>query len=196
MVQQRPSLTQKKPQSPPAGGWLARWRQSDANVAPQPPRRPSADTPAAVQMQRGLLAWLNSAQAATAWGTLLLILGIAAAVYLHQVSQTAIVGRIIMGTQISLDQLRAANSLLRQEIATEQALETLEARAVALNRPYGRIELTTIEYLPVTVPPAVVAAPPAPPAPPPPIETIGEALRLFVRQNVTILARGAASDGR
>lgn len=142
-----------------------------------------------------LSAWLNNAQLAIGWTIILLMLSIAGGTYLIQISQTAMINRntqTIVSETLAVHQV---NNKLMEEIAMARSLDQLQSRIKSLGNTYVDPNTSQTEYLPVVVP--VVAAP-IPPAETPQNnhpQTFGEALWLFIRESVSILARGVAKDG-
>ena len=134
--------------------------------------------------------WLRSAQLAIGWAVMLLILGAASGVYLHQVSTTALVGRNAELLDLELHAQRESNAQLRQQIALLQSLENMQTRTQGYGMQFVDSSPETIEYLEVVIPPPVVATPePSAPRVPPP-DTLGQAIRLLIYENVSVLGRG------
>lgn len=151
----------------------------------------------AIEMQRGMVQWLRSAQAAIGWAVILVIVGTGIGVYIQRISYTAITGRHAEQMYVELKQLEFENSLRREEIANEQELYRMLARSNDAAGESRFIAPSAAEsiYLPIELPgePAPVVTPtPLPPAPP---ATIGEVLWLLFMEKVNSFGMGV-SDGQ
>ncbi len=160
-------------------------------------RRTKGRSRQATEMQRGMVQWLRSAQAAIGWAVILVIVGTGIGIYIQRISQTALTGRHAEQMYVELKQLEFENSLRRETISNEQEIYRLLSRTNNAAGGSQFIEPSSAEavYLPVEIPgaPAPVVTPlPAPPAPP---ETIGEVLWLIVLDNFNSFGRGV-SDGQ
>ncbi|MGB1250364.1 MAG: hypothetical protein ACPG8W_07010 [Candidatus Promineifilaceae bacterium] len=154
------------------------------------PREGASRTHIATARMQTFVQWLRSAQLAIGWAVMLLILGAAAGVYLHQVSTTALVGRNAELLDIELHSLRETNAQVRQQIALMQSLDRMQERTYSYNLQFIDSSPEAIEYLEVIIP-APVASPPeaiAPLVPPP--DSLGQALLLLAYENVSVLGRG------
>jgi hypothetical protein len=91
------------------------------------------------------LLWLTEAQAALGWAVLLALAAVLGAIYLHQASGIARVGRTVQGIQFQLNEIKRENAKLELDIAERQSLHRLRAEAIRL----GFIPATPddIEYL-------------------------------------------------
>ncbi len=91
------------------------------------------------------LLWLSEAQAALGWAALLALAAVLGAIYLHQTSGIARVGRTVQGLQYQLDEIKRTNAGLELEIARAQSLERLQEEAI--RHGYVRASPEDIEYL-------------------------------------------------
>ena len=57
-------------------------------------RRTKGRSRQATEMQRGMVQWLRSAQAAIGWAVILVIVGTGIGIYIQRISQTALTGRM------------------------------------------------------------------------------------------------------
>ncbi len=78
------------------------------------------------------LLWLTEAQAALGWAVLLAMAAVLGAIYLHQTSGIAEVGRTVQRLQYELDEVKRINSGLELDIAHAQSLERLIEEAKRL----------------------------------------------------------------
>jgi len=78
------------------------------------------------------LLWLTEAQAALGWAVLLAMAAVLGAIYLHQTSGIAEVGRTVQRLQYELDEIKRINSGLELDIAHAQSLERLIEEAKRL----------------------------------------------------------------
>jgi hypothetical protein len=158
-------------------------------------RRTKSRSRQAVEMQRGLVHWLRSAQAAIGWAVILVIVGTGIGVYIQRVSQTALTGRHAEQMYVELKQLEFENSLRREKISNEQEIYRMLSRtndAAGGSRFIAPDSAESI-YLPIEIPgaPAPVVTPlPALPAPP---ETMGEVLWLLLMENIHSFGRGVSN---
>ena len=149
----------------------------------------------AAGVQRGMVDWLRSAQAAIGWAVIVIIVGAAVGVYVQRVSQTAITGRHAEQMFIKLKQLEFENSLRRQEISNEQEIYRMLSKSsdAGGNNQFVAPSSADSIYLAVEIPsPAVTAAEPAPETVAPP-ESIGEVLRLLLSETFGPLGRGVSN---
>ncbi|MEM7333372.1 MAG: hypothetical protein AAF490_14875 [Chloroflexota bacterium] len=143
------------------------------------------------------LSWLTEAQAAIGWGIILFIAALLGAIYVRQASRIATIGRRVQVKQIDLVELKRDNSTLEQGIAEAQSLDRLQSEAIRLG--FVQADPEDIEYIVVPeYPPesaeTAVALPTSPPQSDPLPETIGEALWLSVRNNMSGLVQGEARE--
>ena len=79
--------------------------------------------------KRRKLLWLTEAQAALGWAVLLALAAVLGAIYLHQTSEIARVGRTVQSLQYQTDEVKRANSSLELDIARAQSLPRLKHQA-------------------------------------------------------------------
>jgi cell division protein FtsL len=82
--------------------------------------------------RRRSLLWLTEAQAALGWAVLLALAAVLGAIYLHQTSGIAQVGRTVQGLQYQLEEVKRENSSLELNVAEAQSLERLRREAERL----------------------------------------------------------------
>lgn len=135
-----------------------------------------------MEQKLGLVDWLRSAQLALGWAAVLVILSVAVAVLLYQVSQTALIGRNAQLIRRELDSMRRENTVLRLRIAEMQAQTARQQSGLAVALPTAEerpaVEYLTVQTLPTPLPAEAAAADLALPDPP---ETFGAALAEAVR---------------
>lgn len=82
--------------------------------------------------RRQRLLWLTEAQAALGWAVLLALAAVLGAIYLHQTSGIARVGRTVQGLQFQLDEVKRANNDLELDIARAQSINRLKEDSESL----------------------------------------------------------------
>lgn len=145
--------------------------------------------------------WLTQAQVALGWAIVLLLLGSVGALYLGQVSRTALVGSEALELERTLTVLNDENHDIEQAIAAATSIGAMELRAREMGLEFVRPKPEEIDYLNTTVyiaPSApvtlatdtdIVAQPVTPP-------TIGDALMIIIQDNFTQLFQGGSRANR
>ncbi|MFN2188595.1 MAG: hypothetical protein ACK2T3_07510 [Candidatus Promineifilaceae bacterium] len=88
-------------------------------------QRPRPKRAGSKKAKRRKLLWLTEAQAALGWAVLLLMGAVLGAIYLHQTSGIAEVGRTVQRLQYEVDEIKRINSQLELDIADAQSLDRL-----------------------------------------------------------------------
>jgi hypothetical protein len=135
---------------------------------------------------------LTEAQAALGWAAVLMLVAVLGAIYLHQTSRIAGVGRHVQLLQYELDELKRSNAGLERQIAQAQTLERLQVRAQEMG--FIRASAENVEYLIIPNYPAEPGSEPLPAAqrPKPTADSLGEALWQSFRSSVGDLIHGEA----
>ncbi len=141
---------------------------------------------------------LTEAQAALGWGVILVLAALLGTIYVSQASRIASVGRRVQILQNELTELKRQNNDLERDIAAAQAIDRLQAEATRLG--FVEADPTDIEYIivpdypaeleetdPLEIPPTVTAVPP-------PVETVREALWLYLSDRFSDFIRGEARE--
>jgi len=141
---------------------------------------------------------LTEAQAALGWGVILVLAALLGTIYVSQASRIASVGRRVQILQNELIELKRQNNDLERDIAAAQALDRLQAEAIRLG--FVEANPADIEYIivpdypvkleetdPLEIPPTVTAVPP-------PVETVREALWLYLSDRFSDFIRGEARE--
>ena len=141
---------------------------------------------------------LTEAQAALGWGVILVLAALLGTIYVSQASRIASVGRRVQILQNELTELKRQNNDLERDIAAAQAIDRLQAEATRLG--FVAADPTDIEYIivpdypaeieetdPLEIPPTVTAVPP-------PVETVREALWLYLSDRFSDFIRGEARE--
>lgn len=89
--------------------------------------------------------WMTEAQAALGWGVLLTLAAVLGAIYLHQTTGIARVGRRVQNLQFQLSEVKRINASLELEIAEAQSLDRLQEEARRLG--FVPADADDIEYL-------------------------------------------------
>lgn len=142
--------------------------------------------------RRRKLAWLTEAQAALGWAVLLALAAVLGAIYLHQTSGIARVGRTVQGLQYQLNEVKRENTRLELEIAEAQSLSRLNEESDKLG--YRRALPEDIEYLVILdFPPLIDPLELEDPQPEPvPIDSAIEAIFRALTSRIGSLGRGEA----
>ncbi len=142
--------------------------------------------------RRRKLAWLTEAQAALGWAVLLALAAVLGAIYLHQTSGIARVGRTVQGLQYQLNEVKRENTRLELEIAEAQSLSRLNEESDKLG--YRRATPEDIEYLVILdFPPLKDPSELEDPQPEPvPIDSAIEAVFRALTARIGSLGRGEA----
>lgn len=134
--------------------------------------------------------WHTEAQAVLTWGIIMVLAALVGAIYLHQASRIASVGREVQTLQYQLNETKRVNSEVERDIAEAESLERLQAEAQRLG--FVRAAPDDVEYVVILgVPvenPAVQAIEIQNRSEP--YETIREALWIAVQDNLGSLERG------
>jgi cell division protein FtsL len=101
--------------------------------------------PRSKKEKRRKLAWLTEAQAALGWAVLLALAAVLGAIYLHQTSGIARVGRTVQELQYELNEVKRENTRLELKIAEAQSLSRLNEESDKLG--FRRALPEDIEYL-------------------------------------------------
>lgn len=143
--------------------------------------------------RRQKLLWLTEAQAALGWGVLLALAAVLGAIYLHQTSGIARVGRTVQSLQRELNELKRVNAGIELDIAEAQAIDRLQGEAKRLG--FVPASLEDIEYKVIEdYPPDEIADESFQPDPEPAAaETILEAIFRAFSSRITDFTRGEAS---
>jgi hypothetical protein len=149
--------------------------------------------PKAKKDRRQKLLWLTEAQAALSWGVLLALAAVLGAIYLHQTSGIARVGRMVQSLQYQHSEIRRANAELERGIARAQSLERLQSEADRLG--FELADPEDIEYLvilnyPLSEPTGSDSEAELKPVE---IETITEAIFRAFASRISGLGRGESS---
>lgn len=141
---------------------------------------------------------LTEAQAALGWGVILVLAALLGTIYVSQASRIASVGRRVQILQNELTELKRQNNDLERDIAAAQAIDRLQAEATRLG--FVEADPADIEYIivpdypaeleetdPLEIPPTVTAVPP-------PVETVREALWLYLSDRFSDFIRGEARE--
>lgn len=142
--------------------------------------------------RRRKLAWLTEAQAALGWAVLLALASVLGAIYLHQTSGIARVGRTVQGLQYQLNEVKRENTKLELEIAEAQSLIRLTEESDKLG--FRRAIPEDIDYLVILdFPPQMDPMELADPLPEPvPIDSAIEAVFRALTYRIGSLGRGEA----
>lgn len=140
--------------------------------------------------KRKSLLRLTEAQAALGWGVILAIAAVLGAIYLHQTSGIASVGRQVQILQNNLTEVKRVNASLEREIAEAQSLERLQKEAVRLG--FQRAQPTDVEYIVIPDYPQSISLKQAPKADPPPepLDNISEGIWTAFRASIGDLVQG------
>lgn len=145
--------------------------------------------------------WLTQAQIALGWAIVLLLLGSVGALYLGQVSRTALLGSQALELENDLHVLSDENRIIEQAIAAATSIGTMERRAREMGLEFVRPKPDEIEYLNTTVyisPSAPISLAteaetvslPMPPA------TMSSALLIAIQDNFMQLFQGESRANR
>ncbi len=142
--------------------------------------------------RRRKLVWLTEAQAALSWAVLLALAAVLGAIYLHQASGIARVGRTVQGLQYQLDEVKRENTTLELDIARAQSLGRLNEESDRLG--FTRADPEEIEYIVILdYPPQLDSPELTDPQPEPvPIDTALEAVFRALTSRIENLGRGEA----
>ncbi|MGB3715638.1 MAG: hypothetical protein WA996_14495 [Candidatus Promineifilaceae bacterium] len=148
--------------------------------------------PKSKKERRRKLAWLTEAQAALGWAVLLALAAVLGAIYLHQTSDIARVGRTVQGLQYQLNEVKRENTTLELEIAEAQSLKRLNEESDKLG--FARAVPEEIEYLVILdFPPRRYPSELVDPQPEPvPIDSAIEAVFRTLTSRIGSLGRGEA----
>lgn len=177
----------------PERGTTTKASFSAMGAAPPSLTIPQAKARGRSRMQRNFSKWLENAQAALGWAVILGILAIASGVYLHQVSQTALIGRSAELLDYELASLRYENNQMRQEITFQQSLDVMEQRTLQDGDRFVRPVVTAEEYIRVVVPSSEAPPPPVIVSIERPPERFADALRIHLANFINTLGRGVAN---
>jgi cell division protein FtsL len=138
---------------------------------------------------------LTEAQAAMGWGVVLLIVTLVGAIYLNQSSEVAAVGRHVQELEYEYGQLQRENDDVKRDIAEAQSLERLQTEMERM----GFVPASTyeIEYLVIPdypEPAAPVSFTTEPDHPTRPVESIRDALKIIVQDQLDDLMRGESGE--
>ncbi len=140
--------------------------------------------------KRKSLLRLTEAQAALGWGVILAIAAVLGAIYLHQTSGIASVGRQVQILQNNLTEVKRVNASLEREIAEAQSLERLQQEALRLG--FQRAQPTDVEYIVIPDYPQSISLKQAPKADPlpEPLDNISEGIWTAFRASIGDLVQG------
>ncbi len=169
----------------------------EQNIVSAPAERPARPsrraTTARWRSQLRQLWKLSEAQAAIGWAIITLLAAVVGTIYLVQASTLAETGRRIQLAQIELSDFKRQNNQIERQIAESQALDRLQADAVRLG--FVRADPRATLYIIVTDYPTVLPPPlPTPAALPEPIDTVEDALLVFLQTQLTNLTTGEAHE--
>jgi cell division protein FtsL len=140
--------------------------------------------------KRKSLLRLTEAQAALGWGVILAIAAVLGAIYLHQTSGIASVGRQVQFLQNDLEEVKRVNASLEREIAEAQSLERLKEEASRLG--FQGAQPADVEYIVIPDYPQSISLKQAPKAAPPPepLDNISEGIWTAFRASIGDLVQG------
>jgi cell division protein FtsL len=140
--------------------------------------------------KRKSLLRLTEAQAALGWGVILAIAAVLGAIYLHQTSEIAGVGRQVQFLQNDLEKVKRVNATLEREIAEGQSLTRLQEEAQKLG--FQSAQPADVEYIVIPDYPQTISLKQAPQAAPPPepLDNISEGIWTAFRASIGDLVQG------
>jgi cell division protein FtsL len=140
--------------------------------------------------KRKSLLRLTEAQAALGWGVILAIAAVLGAIYLHQTSEIASVGRRVQFLQNDLEEVKRVNATLEREIAEGQSLKRLQEAALKLGFQSAQPE--EVEYIVIPDYPQTISLKQAPQTvpPPEPLDNMSEGIWTAFRSGIGDLVQG------
>ena len=138
---------------------------------------------------------LTEAQAVLGWGVILLLSTLLGVIYLSQASSIATIGLRVQNFQEDLEFMKRENSALERQIAEAQSLERLQQESLRLGFIQARsdqIEYIVVPDYPVMSEPVELSVTPSVSVPP--VETIGDVLWLSLRNSISNMIYGEASE--
>lgn len=136
---------------------------------------------------------LSEAQAALGWAVITLLAAVVGTIYLVQASTIAEAGRRVQLYQFELADLKRENGQIERQIAEAQALDRLQQDALRLG--FVKANPEAILYIVVTDYPNTRPTPVPEPIPlPEPIDTVEEAMLVFIQDQLANLTRGEVGE--